>query len=518
MSALGFALGEGLDASSSLCTLGLRRVVGVASPGVLPMRAGGAGDGNRSLAISGSTGSDAPSGAFASAAQAAALVAATSEAPALMQLRSSVAFLPLCGPVTDGGAGPAGSAPAALAAATIAASRAEGGPVGARVTLRRSWLDAIVEYAPRFAVYHAFQRKRARQLARAARARVTAEERKAEKVDDAEEKERLQALKANDMEAYSALVKKTRNERLTFLLSQTDSYLDSLSALVAGQQEANARQLAKGAEQMAALAAAEADKAAKDKAHADAVAAKRADELAAKAARAAARAAAREAAYTSGAVSRHRPGRERKAKEAAAAARARAIALGVAMEDGAGVDGDGSGGAAAVGVGGDPTGSGAAAADAGESGDEVDVEEEDEEEEEDDVVGAAEAEAAVAAATASAAASEAAAAAAAEAAAAAKAAAAGESMDEDSDSDGGDGGGDGGGGGGGVTDGGGAKDDVLAKYYRVAHRTAEKVKEQPRLLAGGTLKHYQLAGVEWMVSLYNNNLNGILADVRNILR
>lgn len=26
------------------------------------------------------------------------------------------------------------------------------------------------------------------------------------------------------------------------------------------------------------------------------------------------------------------------------------------------------------------------------------------------------------------------------------------------------------------------------------------------------LDRYQLAGVEWMVSLYNNNLNGILAD------
>lgn len=27
-----------------------------------------------------------------------------------------------------------------------------------------------------------------------------------------------------------------------------------------------------------------------------------------------------------------------------------------------------------------------------------------------------------------------------------------------------------------------------------------------------TLPHPQIAGVEWMVSLYNNSLNGILAD------
>lgn len=35
---------------------------------------------------------------------------------------------------------------------------------------------------------------------------------------------------------------------------------------------------------------------------------------------------------------------------------------------------------------------------------------------------------------------------------------------------------------------------------------------QPELITGGTLRDYQLAGVEWMVSLYENGLNGILAD------
>ncbi|BFZ61494.1 Putative ATPase [Saitoella coloradoensis] len=35
---------------------------------------------------------------------------------------------------------------------------------------------------------------------------------------------------------------------------------------------------------------------------------------------------------------------------------------------------------------------------------------------------------------------------------------------------------------------------------------------QPELVTGGILKDYQLAGLEWMVSLYENGLNGILAD------
>ena len=49
-------------------------------------------------------------------------------------------------------------------------------------------------------------------------------------------------------------------------------------------------------------------------------------------------------------------------------------------------------------------------------------------------------------------------------------------------------------------------------YYRVAHRINEKITTQPRMLTGGTLKEYQLKGLQWMVSLYNNKLNGILAD------
>ena len=49
-------------------------------------------------------------------------------------------------------------------------------------------------------------------------------------------------------------------------------------------------------------------------------------------------------------------------------------------------------------------------------------------------------------------------------------------------------------------------------YYNVAHRVKEQITEQPSILVGGELKQYQLKGLEWMVSLYNNHVNGILAD------
>ena len=52
---------------------------------------------------------------------------------------------------------------------------------------------------------------------------------------------------------------------------------------------------------------------------------------------------------------------------------------------------------------------------------------------------------------------------------------------------------------------------ISQSYFESTHRLNEKVM-QPSLLKGGHLKEYQLEGLRWMVSLYNNNLNGILAD------
>jgi hypothetical protein len=48
-------------------------------------------------------------------------------------------------------------------------------------------------------------------------------------------------------------------------------------------------------------------------------------------------------------------------------------------------------------------------------------------------------------------------------------------------------------------------------YYASAHLKTEDVR-QPSIMVGGDLKEYQIAGLQWMVSLYNNKLNGILAD------
>lgn len=64
---------------------------------------------------------------------------------------------------------------------------------------------------------------------------------------------------------------------------------------------------------------------------------------------------------------------------------------------------------------------------------------------------------------------------------------------------------------GGVVGGGPKAGGGASSYYTTAHMITEEVR-QPTLLVGGDLKEYQLTGLQWMVSLYNNRLNGILAD------
>ncbi|KAG1443962.1 hypothetical protein G6F56_010481 [Rhizopus delemar] len=48
-------------------------------------------------------------------------------------------------------------------------------------------------------------------------------------------------------------------------------------------------------------------------------------------------------------------------------------------------------------------------------------------------------------------------------------------------------------------------------YYDQIHFIKEKI-YQPILVTGGQLSSYQMKGLEWTVSLYNNNANGILVD------
>ncbi len=61
------------------------------------------------------------------------------------------------------------------------------------------------------------------------------------------------------------------------------------------------------------------------------------------------------------------------------------------------------------------------------------------------------------------------------------------------------------------------KHEEAKTYYQLAHTIEEEITKQPEMLAGGELKPYQLIGVQWLVSLYNNNLNGAISCFHSLL-
>lgn len=58
----------------------------------------------------------------------------------------------------------------------------------------------------------------------------------------------------------------------------------------------------------------------------------------------------------------------------------------------------------------------------------------------------------------------------------------------------------------------GSRDTAVEEGATAHEEEGEAVFEQSPLITGATLRDYQLAGVQWLDTLYANGLNGILAD------
>ena len=87
-----------------------------------------------------------------------------------------------------------------------------------------------------FIRFHRNKRSEVAKLARSVRDQIDRKEKQKERDAELVERERLAALKANDMRAYSALLEETKNERLKFLLSKTDEYINQVSNLLSEQR------------------------------------------------------------------------------------------------------------------------------------------------------------------------------------------------------------------------------------------------------------------------------------------
>lgn len=97
------------------------------------------------------------------------------------------------------------------------------------------FVRAVMHYRDDFFRYHRYVRNEQAKTARAVRAQLENNESKKEKEDLRAESKRLQALKENNMVAYVKLVEETKNERLKYLLRQTDNYILQINSMIAEQ-------------------------------------------------------------------------------------------------------------------------------------------------------------------------------------------------------------------------------------------------------------------------------------------
>jgi len=68
-----------------------------------------------------------------------------------------------------------------------------------------------------------------------------------------------------------------------------------------------------------------------------------------------------------------------------------------------------------------------------------------------------------------------------------------------------------------------ASDPPVAKpraWYVVPAQNAHRLTVQPSCIKFGQMRDYQLQGLNWLIHLYDNGINGILADemVRALIR
>ncbi|KAJ1839690.1 ATP-dependent DNA helicase Snf21, partial [Coemansia sp. RSA 2708] len=97
-------------------------------------------------------------------------------------------------------------------------------------------LQAITDHGTNLVAWHKVQQQRMEKLGRAVQAMHTRIEREEAKRKERIAKERIQALKAGDEEAYLKLVDLEKDTRITHLLRQTDEYLNTLVDAVQRQQ------------------------------------------------------------------------------------------------------------------------------------------------------------------------------------------------------------------------------------------------------------------------------------------
>ena len=103
---------------------------------------------------------------------------------------------------------------------------------------RDDFLQALQAHTEEFRGFHRDARKSASRLGKAVLADFDKKKRTEKRDGERAQRERLRALKENNMEEYMKLVSDSKNERITQLLRETDSYLAELGTKVQQQKTA----------------------------------------------------------------------------------------------------------------------------------------------------------------------------------------------------------------------------------------------------------------------------------------
>ena len=102
----------------------------------------------------------------------------------------------------------------------------------AKLTKEQQFLSAIQNHTKIFKDFHTSQAQKWKKINRQMMTWHANKARREEQQREREEKERLRALRENDEVAYLKLLEKTKNDRLTQLLNQTDDFLNQIGAKV----------------------------------------------------------------------------------------------------------------------------------------------------------------------------------------------------------------------------------------------------------------------------------------------
>lgn len=54
--------------------------------------------------------------------------------------------------------------------------------------------------------------------------------------------------------------------------------------------------------------------------------------------------------------------------------------------------------------------------------------------------------------------------------------------------------------------------ELLADYNDTEFPTLSRFEKTPSYIKSGQMRDYQISGLNWMISLHENNINGVLAD------